>query len=184
MNHRVYEEWYFISQDPHSEALNPDQMAELNQHIDSCQSCQRLTSSWREVDNAMKRVPAAAPAAGFTGRWLGRLNADRQRLQGRQTLLVFSFCIAAIVLLSAFLFVMAWPWLKSPDLIVWYWISRLFNALTLAGGIRDSLGIFVGTLTGVMPWGGWFLLAGFACQLAVLWLVSLRILTKSQKVLA
>lgn len=184
MNHRMYEEWYFISQDPHSETLNSDQLEELNNHIDSCQTCQQITTSWREVEGIIRRAPAAVPAAGFTARWRTQLAADRQRVHGKQTLLVFGTCVVAIVLLSGFLAVMAWPWAKSPDLFAWYWISRMINLLTLAGGIRDSLGIFVGTITGVIPWGGWVILLGVACQLAVLWLVTVRILTKSQKVLA
>lgn len=184
MNHRNYQEWFFTLQDPHSEALNPEQLAELNHHIEGCQICQLLTSSWRDVDSVIKRTPAAVPMPGFTERWRDRLVADRQRAHGRQTLLVLGFCLLAIVLLSGLLAFLAWPWAKSPDLLAWYWISRIFYLITVAAGIRESLDIFVGTLAGVIPWGGWVLLAGFACQLAVLWLVTIRILTKPHKVLA
>lgn len=183
MNHKIYEDWYFISQDPQAGGLDASQLAELNRHLDDCQSCQRLTSNWRSVDGLIQHSPEMAPEQGFVNRWRKRLELDRQRIQNRQIMLVLTVCFAGIALFTGVFLTLAWPWARTPDLLAWYWISRMISALTLAGNVRESLQIFVGTLTGVIPWGGWVLLAGFACQLAVLWLVSFRILLKPQRVL-
>jgi anti-sigma factor RsiW len=183
MNHRNFEDWYFSSQDPQSEKLDSDRLTELNLHLESCQSCQQLVTAWQDIDQAFQRSPDVLPETGFTNRWELRLEADRQRLQGRQVLLVLAFCLGAVVILSGSLFLLAWPWAKTPDLILWFWISRIFSVLSVAGGIRVSVGIILNTAASVIPPGGWILLVGFASELAVLWLVSIRLLTNPRRIL-
>ena len=183
MNHRTFEDLFFVSQDPQSEKLDLEQLAKLNLHLEGCQSCQQLVTAWREVDQVFQRSPVVLPETGFTSRWQMRLEADRQRMHGRQALLVLAFCLGAVVLLSGSLFLLAWPWAKTPDLVAWFWISRIFTILSIAGGIRASVGIILNTVTSVIPLGGWILLVGLACELAVLWLVSIRLLTKPRSIL-
>jgi hypothetical protein len=183
MNHKYFEDLFLVSQDPQSEKLDPEQIAKLNLHLEGCQSCQQLGSAWREVDLALQRSPVILPETGFTSRWQVRLEAERQNLHGRQALLMLAFCLGAVVLLSGSLFLLAWPWAKTPDLLVWFWISRIFSILSIAGGIRMSVGIILNTVTSVIPPGGWILLVGLACELAVLWLVSIRLLIKPRRIL-
>ncbi len=76
MNHRKYEDLFFVSQDPQSRRLDPEQLAELNLHLEGCQSCQQLVTAWREVDQAFERSPIVLPETGFTSRWQRRLEAD------------------------------------------------------------------------------------------------------------
>lgn len=183
MNHRKYEDLFFVSQDPQSKRLDPEQLAELNLHLEGCQSCQQLVTAWREVDQAFERSPIVLPETGFTSRWQRRLEADHQQIQGRQALLVLAFCLGAVVLLSGSLFLLAWPWAKTPTLVVWFWLSRIFSILSIAGGIQTSVGLIINTVAGVIPLGAWILLVGLASELAVLWLVSIRLLTKPRRIL-
>jgi len=183
MNHRKYEDMFFISQDTQSEKLDPERLAELNLHLEGCQSCQQLVTAWREVDQSFKRSTVVWPETGFTSRWQRRLEADRQQMYGRQALLVLTFCLGAVVLLSGSLFLLTWPWTKTPDLVAWFWISRIFSILSIAGGIRTSVGLIFSTVAGVIPLGAWILLVGLASELAVLWLVSIRLITKPRRIL-
>jgi hypothetical protein len=183
MNHRNFEDWFLVSQDPQSEKLDPEHLAELSIHLESCQSCQHIVIAWREVDQAFQRSPVVLPETGFTSRWQKRLEADRQRVHAKQGLFVLAFCLGAVVLLTGALFLLALPWTRTPDLVAWFWISRVFSIVSIAGGIRESVGIIVNTVSGVIPLGGWILLVGLASELAVLWLVSIRLLTKPRRIL-
>ncbi|OGO27456.1 MAG: hypothetical protein A2Z16_17190 [Chloroflexi bacterium RBG_16_54_18] len=183
MNHRNFEDWFFVSQDPQSEKLDPEQLAKLNLHLEGCQSCQQIVTAWREVEQAFQRSPVVLPEMGFTSRWQKRLEADRQRVHAMQALLVLAFCLGVVVLLTGSLFLLAWPWARTPDLVVWFWISRVFSILSIAGAIRASVGIILNTVTSLIPLGGWILLVGLASELAVLWLVSIRLLTKPRRIL-
>lgn len=184
MNHRKYEDLIFVSRDPQSTRLDPEQHAELNLHLEGCQSCQKLATAWREVDQAIERSPIVLPETGFTSRWQRRLEADHQQMQGRQALLLLAFCLGAVVLLSGSLFLLAWPWAKTPDLVAWFWISRFFSFLSIAGSLRTSVGLIINTVSSVIPLGAWILLVGLASELAVLWLVSIRLLIKPRRILA
>jgi hypothetical protein len=182
MNHRYFEEQVLSYQDPKAEPLDPEQVQEIRSHLAGCQSCQRLQAAWSEAEHTLQNSPLLSPDEGFSGRFMMKLNADRQRLQHRQTLLVFAFCLGAIVLLTGSLILLAWPWFKSPGLVTWFWISRIFSLLTLADGIRDGAGIFVQTISQVMPLSGWIFIIGMMSEFAVIWLVIFRLLTNPRRV--
>lgn len=181
MNHGIFEEWVLLDPEDQADNLSQTQLDALVDHLGTCQHCQQLSAARKEMELTFHRSPIVIPEEGFTSRWQVRLQAEHQKIQSRQALLVLAFCLAAIILLSGSLFLLVWPWAQTPDLVVWFWISRIINMLTIVGNLRDSLGIFVNTISGVIPFGGWVLLVGLASELAVLWLVSLRWLTNPRR---
>lgn len=183
MKHHVYEEWVFGLQDSKADNLIPEQVQEMERHLEECQSCQQLAGAWKEVEARLRRSTLVAPAAGFADRWQMRLAENRRRVQGRQIVLALAFCLAAVVLLTGSLLLIAIPWSRTPELLVWFGISRIFNLLSFAEIIHQSLGIFTSAVTGVIPMGVWIILVGIASELMVLWLVSVRLLTRPRRVL-
>ena len=184
MNHRIYEERMFAYQDPRAEPLAPEQLKELENHLEVCQTCRQLQISWREVESHLSRALVVSAKEGFAGRWQTRLASDRQRLHRRQTLLVLAFCVGAAVSLLGSLFLLVWPWMKSPDLVAWFWLSRMFSFVSIMGGIREGVGTLFQTMIDVIPLAGWVFLVGIMSELAVLWVVSFRILTNPRRISA
>lgn len=182
MNHLYYEDLAILQQETRGEALDPEQLRDLNNHLKECVECRQFQQAWIEARTQLVYSPVISPEHGFVDRWQERLQADRQRLHYRQTWLVLSFCCVALVLLSASLILLFWPWKASTDLVIWFWISRMYSLVALLGGIREGTWIFLQTMSGVVPFGGWILITGMVSEIAVLWLVFFRMFTNPRRI--
>lgn len=182
MNHRLYEDWLFAHLDPSGDELSAQQVRELQAHLKDCASCQRLASSWRQVDAHLRRPVMAEPAAGFTLRFQARLEAEKARLHRRQSLFVLAFSLAAAALVFGSLLVLLWPWLGSPQVLFWSWFYRLYTMASYAGVVQEFLRTVLQTATGTVPLTGWMLIVGLVCELGVLWIVSYRLITNPRRV--
>jgi hypothetical protein len=176
-NHLPFEDWLFSD-----EPLDPQQNRALQGHLEGCLTCREKDLAWHEVETRLKAAPVLSPAPGFTMRWQARLAAERLRKERRQTLNILLFSLGGAGLL---LFILAWlvlPALRSPEPLFWASVYRLFSLFTLANLARDSFFSFIQSITGVVPLTLWILFAGLVSELAVLWIVTLRLLTKPRRV--
>lgn len=182
MNHQQYEDWLFAYYDPIEETLTPQQVAELRTHLQTCPHCQNLADAWREMDAQLRRSPEVEPQPGFSSRWQSRLEAQSQRLHRRQSLATLGFALGGAALVLGSLVVMAWPWLSKPSLLVWGSLYQLVMLLNYADGIRQPMAAFLRSTGGLVPLVGWVFFVGVITELAVLWVVSLRLLTNPRRI--
>jgi anti-sigma factor RsiW len=177
MNHQQFEEWLFADQ-----TLTPQEEAVLQEHLAGCESCRLLAASWREVERDLRKAPVEAPALGFTLRWQVRLEGQQRRLHRRQSVVLLGYSIAGVFLLLGSLLILLWPQLQSPEALFYTWlyqIASLVAYFSFAGVVLSSI---FRTATNIVPLVWWILIAGILCELGVLWVVSVRMLTNPRRI--
>jgi hypothetical protein len=175
--HLPFEDW-LLAETP----LNAEEERALQAHLHTCEDCRRLATAWREVDRQLRTAPILAPVRGFTGRWQTRWEAERRIIHRRQTLAIMLFCLGGTGLLLASLGLLAVPLLDAPRTFVWAWIYQMMSLISLAGGAGDLASSLLKTMAQVIPLPGWVLFIGLFSELAVLWVVTMRILTNPRRV--
>lgn len=177
MNHQQFEEWLFADQ-----TLTPQEEAVLQEHLADCESCRLLAASWREVERDLRKAPVEAPVPGFTLRWQVRLEGQQRRLHRRQSVVLLGYSIAGVVLLLGSLVILLWPQLQSPEALLYTWlyqVASLVAYFSFAGVVLSSI---FRTATNIVPLVWWILIAGILCELGVLWVVSVRMLTNPRRI--
>jgi hypothetical protein len=180
MNHQPFKDWLIA--DPTEEPLTPEQRTALQGHLQGCESCRLLSTAWQAAESRLKQAPTLAPEPGFASRWHRRLQADRQRLHRRQSLALLSFSLAGAALLLGSLAILAYPLLESPSLLFWTWLYRLMTMISYAGTAQDIFAGIFNTATVKLSWIWWVITAGVLTELAVLWIVSYRLLTNPRRI--
>jgi hypothetical protein len=183
MNHRLYEEWLFAYTDPSDDTLTPQQAADLRVHLQTCQDCQKLAEAWREVEVQLHHSPEMKPEAGFTQRWQTRQEAELRQLHRRQNMVVLGFASGGAALLLVSLLALVWPWLRTPSLLVWGALYQLITLYSYADSVGEAVGSLLRTTGGLVPMIGWVFLVGLVCEMAVLWIVSYRMLTNPRRII-
>lgn len=182
MNHQPFEDWLLDDPDQLGRSLDAQETASLRAHLETCESCRRLSLAWREVESELKVAPILAPAAGFSSRFQDRLEAEQRLLHKRQSLLVLYFLIGGAALLFGSLLILALPFIQTPNVLLWTFIYRLIGIVSIAEAAQDVLRVLFQAITGVISPVGWAILIGLMCELGVLWVVSLRWLTNPRRV--
>ncbi|MEW5869301.1 MAG: hypothetical protein AB1894_08505 [Chloroflexota bacterium] len=183
MNHKLYEEWLFTSLEPaEADALSAEQAASLQAHLQECQGCQQLADAWQAVETRLSKPVMFAPPPGFTSRWQARLEADRRQLERRQSLAMLAFGSLAVMLVLGSLLILLWPWLRSPNVLVWAGLYRAFTLYSIADAIQEFLEPFMRTAADIVPLTWWVFFAGILTELGVLWVVSYRMLTNPRRI--
>jgi hypothetical protein len=181
MTHHPFEEWLFLDPNSSEEVLSEQEYSQLHSHLQSCESCSSLSRSWNETQKELRNGYFISPASGFANRWLDRLEMDRQKDQRRQSLalLIISFSAAAILL--GMLIWFAWPWVQAPKVFLWTSVYRMVRLYSYIGGFQTFFSAMFQAATSVVPIS-WFLVSiGIISELAVLWIVSYRILTNPRR---
>jgi len=178
MNHKPAMDWLF--DEPTELSQNQSQI--LQEHLAGCDSCQTLAESYRQVEYALHRSGQIGPEAGFTARWQERLQVSRQKAHRRQIVVSLALVLGGALALVGLLVYMAWPWLRSPNLLVWTWIYQWIMLLTYANSVREAVSPFARDVAGLTPWFAWVIGFGIISEMAVLWVVSYKLLTNPRRV--
>jgi hypothetical protein len=181
MNHRIYEDWLFASQDE-PQALTPEQHNALHEHMQDCESCRSLAIAWEQVETEFRNEPMLAPEPGFSLRWQARLQADRLHKHQRQTTILLIFSSLGVAALLLVMFALAWPWVRTPGVFLWVSLYRLLTLFAYVDAAEEFIATLFQTATGAIPFVVWVILAGVLSQLAVLWGVSYRLLTNPRRI--
>ena len=181
MKHRPFEDWLFAD-DQMDDILPSRDTAALEEHLQSCSSCRDLAGAWRGVESQLRMAPSVAPRPGFASRWQARLEAEHKRLERRQSLAVLGFNLTGAALLFGSLALLALPALESPRVLLWAWLYQFLQLLSYVFVAQDLLSTLIKGLASGIPLVGWVFLAGMICELAVLWVVSFRLLTKPRRI--
>ncbi len=169
LNHLPFEDWLLSG-----ETLSPEDAQQLQDHLQNCQACTRLSVALQEVDRELRAAPILTPAPGFATRWLRRHEADRRQLHRRQTFLVMFLSIGGAMFLLALLSSAVFPVLRSPWPVFLAYLYELTSTFTFASVIGEALVTVLRALFDVIPvtqWAAiWVALAG----LGALWIVALH----------
>jgi anti-sigma factor RsiW len=177
MNHKPAIDWLFAEDE-----LSQTQSKVLQEHLAECDSCQDLAESYRQVVFALKRTEQVEPEAGFASRWQARLQASRAKAHRRQIMVTLAFVSGGILVLIGFLVFITWPWLRSPNLLFWTWIYQWITLFTYANSLREVVVPAVWEITDLMPLAAWVFGFGLLSEMAVLWVVSYRLLTNPRRI--
>jgi len=183
MNHQPFRDWLFSGDEPGEDGLDLQQRTELQEHLQSCESCRSILEAWPMVEKHIQEQTMVEPKPGFTSRWEARLEAERRRVHRRQTGLVMLFSVGGVLVLSISMILLTWPWLRSPSMLLWTWIYHLFTLYTYAELGREILINLLRNATIAVPITWLIVLAGLLSELGVLWIVSFRILTNPRRII-
>ena len=183
MNHQTFEEWLFVSDDEAEEVLTSPQANRLNEHLQTCESCRQLSVALDEVEVQLRGASMLAPSPGFINRWQIQLEMDREKQHQRQTIGIIIFGVIAVVsLLTALVFVTL-PWMRSPNVLLWTLLYRIFTMALYVDIAGELLMRLFQSASGVIPSLSWWILSvGLISELGVLWIVSYRLLTKPRRI--
>lgn len=177
MNHQVFEDMLFSGEKPSLQEAHV-----LHEHLQGCEACRRLSEAQQAVESHLLSAVMVDAQAGFASRWQARLAESQARLHRRQTLAVLAFVIGISTLLVGSLVVLAFPLFQSPAILLLSLTNRLVELVSLASSARDTVGVVFQTAAGAIPVWLWVIIAGVFTQMAVVWLVSYRWLTRPRSV--
>ncbi len=181
MNHQPYEGWLLDG-----ERLLPEEEQALRSHLESCTSCQDLGVTWKGIDLRLKNAQAITPSAGFTDRWKEKLVIEQERRRRRQSLSVLTLSLVAAGILALAMINLAYPLWRVPGLVFWTTIYQLFAISQWLNVLRDLGAALLNSSSQELVLAPvWILfLIGVACEIIVLWMISLRRLVNPKKVRA
>ena len=178
MNHQFYVDLLFDD----AEDLTSDQSLVLHEHLETCEDCRSLIGAFSNLEKVLGESGLQAPNPGFTTRWQTRLEASRQGAHRRQTLAILGFVGVGSLALLVLMIVLLWPWLRSPDLLFWTWVYQLFSLYTYLRAMREIISPLAEVSPFILGLIAWFFGLGLISELAVLWVVSLRLITNPRRV--
>lgn len=178
MNHKPYSDWLFEE----ANMISPEQSKALHEHLVKCDSCQNLSGSLHQLETVLSRAELVGPEAGFSARWQVRMQVRRAQSHRRQIAATLFAIVSGILLLIGLFVYIAWPWLRTPNLLIWTWIYQWFTVYAYIDALRDTLSAIFGGMNGLFPLTGWVFSLGILSELAVLWVVSYRLLTRPRRV--
>jgi anti-sigma factor RsiW len=177
--HLRFEDW-LLSQEPLSRA---DAQA-LQEHLQSCSTCSQLAEAWRGVETELQRAALAVPKPGFSQRWQARWEEEILRKKRRQTLYILFFSIGGALSLLLLLGVLFWPVLRAPLpflLTIVYQLTGTFYAMNASASLIFEL---LRTVLAVIPVSLWVGIIVAVSGLAVVWIVSMKKLTSTWRVIS
>jgi hypothetical protein len=179
MNHQFYTDLLFED----TEDLSPEQSQILNAHLESCENCRSLARAFFGLEAVLNQADMVEPEPGFTARWQTRLENNRLQAYSRQIIKTSVFVLGGLLLLSGAMLLMIWPLLRTPSLVFWTWVYQLFSLYTYVGAFEDFVASLFRSSMGVTPLIAWVFCLGMLSELAVLWIISYRLITNPRRVI-
>jgi len=175
MNHRLFKDW-LLSEEP----LTTDQKQALQEHMLDCESCRNLEQSWDEVQVFFQKLPAVAPAPGFTLRWQERLTAQRMQRQRYYAWGMIALTAVAVLVLCVLFSAQIVEALRSPAEWLLVWFTRTFTLVSIIYAAQN----FLSSISEALPalsFIGLFFTTGVISFMSVLWLATYRTLTTARR---
>jgi hypothetical protein len=177
MNHQPFRDWLLSE-----EKLSSDQIHEVQEHLQSCESCKQTQIAWQDVESAFHNVPDVKPAPGFTARWQTHLAEYLDRKQKRRGWVMIGFTSLIIITLLGLLVTQVWSLIQAPGPYLVAWFDRLFGLVTIYFTLQDIFS----SITGIIPlfaFVGMFFLVGIISFMSVLWLATYRKLSMARRLI-
>jgi predicted anti-sigma-YlaC factor YlaD len=174
MSHQPFEDWLL-----NGDTLSLEQHASLQEHLVSCPDCRLLSVNWQMAYRLLTHAPLAAPEPGFALRWQQLFSARQAR---RHSFIFLGLAFSAALLTLAMLVALTWPIISAPETLLYSYLYQLMQFVLLGEMLNNFVNGLARSAPGWMPIVGGVLFAGLVCQLAVIWLVSIRVLTRPRRV--
>lgn len=177
MNHQPFRDWLLSE-----EKLSAEQIREMEEHLQSCESCSQTKAAWRQVASAFSAVPQVQPEPGFTLRWQAHLAEYLAQKQKRRNWMVIGLNLVVILSLLGLVSTQIWALIEAPGPYLVEWFSRVFSLVTIYYTLQDffeSLSVNISLL----PLIGMFFLVGIISFMSVLWLATYRKLSYVRRII-
>ena len=141
MNHQPFETWIY-----NEERLEPEEQQKLNDHLQSCEDCRRLSLALEGVRQTFSAAPSPAPAPGFTQRWQARLAGHKQMVQQRRMwiLTLALFGLASLISLGILL-------LQFGQINWFYEISQIIANFSLFAARINQIWVVFRSINETLP---------------------------------
>jgi hypothetical protein len=179
MSHQPYEDWLFSD-----EPLSPEQTRELRSHLGMCDTCRQLSVSWVDIRNLFQVTPQVVPEAGFSARWLTRLEEKEKRTKQRQSwlMLIFTGGVATFILLM--MGINLFTSIDQPMQLFLLGINKITEWLTIIKAANEVLSALAGLVSIMIPPMWWGMLAVAISLLCLLWIYSLKQLIQPRRMIS
>jgi hypothetical protein len=168
MNHQPFRDWLLSE-----EKLSSDQIQEMQEHLQSCETCRQTEVAWLEVESTFHNVPHVKPAPGFTNRWQTQLAEYLDRKQKRRGWMIIGFTGLIIISLLVLLVTQLLSLLQAPGAYLAVWFTRLFGMVSIFYTLKDIFSSFSGNIP-IYTFIGMFFLVGIISFMSVLWLATYK----------
>jgi len=168
MNHQPFRDWLLSD-----EKLSPDQTQALQEHLESCTSCDELATAWSEVESSLQHAPLLIPAPGFTTRWQAHLDGYLLHKQKQRVGISIGITVIFILSLLIILISQLWSFVQSPEQYLAIWFNSLVSLVSIYYALVEKIPSF-SEFTPVYTLVGLFFLAGIVSFMSVLWLATYR----------
>ena len=172
MTHYPYDEWIFLDSEERGKVLSAEDLKNLQSHLDTCESCHLRSNSWVTVEHELSHSDMVGPLPGFTERMVSRIEYERVKAEKRQTLSIILFSGFLVISIMSILTIMAFPLLKSPNILLWTVIYRVFQYYSLVDIVRTTIGSFAGAFGSFVPVLLLPPIAALISLCGVIWLIS------------
>jgi predicted anti-sigma-YlaC factor YlaD len=178
MNHQPYEDWLF-SDNP----ILPEHRKELQEHLRKCDSCRQLSEAWGNVQTLLSLPEQVKPNAGFSARWLSRLEERERRNEQRQSwmMLILTGGVAAILLILMGVNILTS--VDQPLQLLLIGTQKLIEWVSVLKAINEVISAVIELVTFIIPPVWWVVFAGMISLLCLLWMYSLRQLIQPRRII-
>ncbi len=175
MNHQPFRGWLLAE-----EELSVEQARALQEHMQNCDACQRIDSSWKELEAVINRSQQFEPAPGFAVRWQIRLVEQQHHQQQLRGWYTIGATALASVALMVFMVMQIWALIQAPGPYLAGLFDRLLGVMSILFAISD----FASTISFPGPLitlAAIVLLVGLISFMSVLWLATYRKFTLARR---
>jgi anti-sigma factor RsiW len=171
MNHQPFDTWLL-----EDKPLTADQKRELQAHLQACARCGALAETGVALHAARERG-LAAPAAGFTLRFRGRLAVHKQAERRRRSIGMLIFVIGGLSLLAGLSLTLLAPLFAAPAEWIALALSYVFFLTAALQALGDVGQMLLRVAPGFVPPFMWLVVASTLAGVGLLWVVSVWRLT-------
>lgn len=174
MCHQPFETWLLEGKD-----ITDEERKMLQSHLDECAQCSKLHQSWQSVRSKMETSQMISPEPGFTSRWKDNLAYKLQEQQMQQVFKLRRFFlylgtanVLTMILLGSFILISGSPvnWLVST-------LKQLLDLTIWLGQVQHFVISLIQALPPILPITFWVILTTGLSTLALIWVVSLWIIS-------
>jgi len=177
LTHQPFEDWLL------SEAtLSLEENQALREHLQTCESCRKISTALQGVDHQLHKAPTFSPAPGFSQRWMARLVADQVKRKRRQTFLILLFSVGGAGLLFAIVGLALIPYIEFPMPAILAWVYRLVTMFSTVSSTVNVITTVVTTVFEVVPLTLWIGILVALASLSALWIVAFQQLTSPRRI--
>jgi hypothetical protein len=168
MNHQPFREWLFSEQE-----LTAEETKRLRDHLSSCESCNLIETSWKEIEDVIQQIPSAEPLLGFTARWQSHLAEYQLIQQKRKGWFIISGTALVVISLLTILIYQVWALIQAPGPYLAMWFERLVGVMSIYFSIRNITSAY-SLPTPIFAFIAIIFIVGMVSFMSVLWLATYR----------